>query len=116
MRASISCCSMAAASPISAPADAVVGEALLADLLGLEDVAAVEDDRPAHHLAQVLEVRAAELVPFGDEEEPVRALGGVVAAGSVEHAVAEVPPGRHHRDRVVALAARPHPDHPLTHL
>src|SRR2546425_3032189 len=55
-------------------ADRVVREAETAHALRLPEIAAVEDDRLAHHRAQALEVEEFELVPLGDERDSVVAL------------------------------------------
>ena len=62
----------------------IVGEAELAHLVRLVDVAAVEDHRLLHQRLHALEVRPAELVPLGDEQQRVGALERVVVAAVID--------------------------------
>src|SRR5439155_9244268 len=54
-------------------ANAAVGEAQAAHHGRIVDVAAIDDDRPPHELLDAGHVELAELVPFRDEDERVRA-------------------------------------------
>src|SRR5437867_10974868 len=69
--------------------DGEVGEAVLAHDLGLVEVAAVEDDRAAEEPLHAREVRPAELVPLGHDEERVGAGEGLVVDAMVGDALAE---------------------------
>src|SRR5579883_1603269 len=60
------------------PSDAVVDEAELRHLVGAIDVAQVDQDRLLHRLLDALEIEGAELLPFGDADERVGALGAGV--------------------------------------
>ncbi len=59
------------------PADAQVGEAGLAGQRRIEDVAAVEDHRALELGLDGVEVRAAELLPLGDDHQRVGAVEGL---------------------------------------
>jgi len=48
---------------------------------GLVDVAQVDDDRSLHQQLDTVEVQGPELVPFGQDDQGVGALGGFVGAG-----------------------------------
>src|SRR4051794_15255513 len=66
------------------PPDSVGGKAEAGDGLGLADVAAAEEDRPAEQAAHHLEVGVAEPRPLGDDGQPVGPLqgpGGPAAGG-----------------------------------
>src|SRR5437764_6198221 len=69
--------------------DREVGEAVLAHDLGLVEVAAVEDDRAAEEPLHAREVRPAELVPLGHDEERVGADEGLVVDAMAGDARAE---------------------------
>jgi hypothetical protein len=58
--------------------DAEVDEATFTHPGRVEDVPAIEDHRLSHQLLHPVEVRPAELVPLGEDEEPVRLLQGLV--------------------------------------
>lgn len=55
------------------PADTVISEPERPHLLGVEDVAQVDDARLAHHFLEAAGIEAAELVPFGDDHQHVGA-------------------------------------------
>src|SRR5439155_26408815 len=76
-------------------ADRVVLEAQAPHSLGLPEVTAVEDDRPAHDGAEPLEVQELELVPLGDEGHRVGIGGGGVRRVAVDDA------RRYHAPRVL---------------
>ena len=81
---------------LDAPADAFVGETVGGHVIGAVDVAQVDQDAAAHHLADGLEVQRAELVPLRQNDERVGA-GFERSAISVESAVAT---------RLAAIVAR----------
>src|SRR5580765_9008310 len=64
----------------SAAADGVVGEAEAAEHGGLVEIAAVEDHGRLEYLFQPIKVRAAELLPLGDDGKGVRPLRGLIGA------------------------------------
>src|ERR1700704_1863629 len=61
-----------------AAADGMVGETKAAHHGRIIEVAPVENDRRLEDLLQALEIRAAELLPLGDDGERIRALGGLI--------------------------------------
>ena len=63
--------------------DAGVGEAERAELLRVEEVAAIEEERTEHFLFDGLPGEGLEIVPFGEEEESVGTLGDVL--GFLDH-------------------------------
>src|SRR5262245_42280925 len=80
----------AAGAGSSGPSDAEVDEATLAHPCRVEDVATVEDHGLLHDLLHPVEIRAAELVPFGEHEESIGALQGLIRGFCVPDAIAEV--------------------------
>src|SRR6187402_1961564 len=55
-------------SALGSPADALVLEARGDERVRVEEVAAVDDQRPAHPLRRRLPVKLGELAPLGDED------------------------------------------------
>jgi hypothetical protein len=67
-------------------ADGVDDEADLPQLLGVDDVAAVEDEGGLLHVVEdLLVVQGLELVPLGQDAQPVGALGGLVRVPHAAH-------------------------------
>src|SRR2546427_3428098 len=64
-------------------ADAAVDEAAFAHRLRVEDVAAVDDDGPAHQAFDPIEVELAKFVPLGDDEQGVGTGGDRVGVLTV---------------------------------
>src|SRR5689334_15428293 len=83
------------------PADAEVREAHLAEDARIIDVAAVEDDVPAHERLHLREVGSPELVPLGHDDEGVGSPEGVVILAAVGDLRAEVLLRLLHGDRIV---------------
>jgi hypothetical protein len=52
-------------------ADGVVGEALFAHVIGIVQIAAVEDQRLFERLADGVEIGTAEQTPFGDDHQRI---------------------------------------------
>ena len=87
--------------------DAVVVEAPARHVVGLIDVAQVDQDRPRHHGLQAVEIERAELLPLGDDHQRVgafRARVWPVAIGDV----AEDGLRLLHAGRIVGADLRPH--------
>jgi hypothetical protein len=71
------------------PANAVVGEAV--PILRAVDVAQVDQHRLLHRGPAALEIERAELLPFGDDDEGIGAVGAGIGAVA-EFDPAELPP------------------------
>src|SRR3989475_7016052 len=86
---------------------ASVGEAESAHVLRVIDVAPVDDHRTAHRRLDPAEVELAELVPFGDHNQRVRAIGESIRITAVLD-VGQLDPRAFHGRRVVTanLGAR----------
>src|SRR5919109_426414 len=67
-------------------ANAAVREAQLFHGRRIVDVPAVDDDGPAHELLDPGHIELPELVPFGDQDEGVRARGDLVGVAHVDDA------------------------------
>src|SRR5215218_996277 len=50
----------------------LIGEAQATHLLGIEDIAQIDDARLAHHLLDTPRIEAAKLVPLGDHDQDIR--------------------------------------------
>src|SRR5258706_3547959 len=88
------------------PADGIIAEAELSQVVGVVDVPAVEDHGLFEQPPDGVEVGAAELVPLRDDDERVGALERVVVAPVVADAVAEDLFRLGHRLGVVRLDLR----------
>src|SRR5258706_16434924 len=88
------------------PADGIIAEAELSQIVGVVDVPAVEDHGLFEQPPDGVEVGAAELVPLRDDDERVGALERVVVAPVVADAVAEDLFRLGHRLGVVRLDLR----------
>ena len=86
--------------------DADVDEAELAQRGRLEHVAAVDEDRRAHQVAQARQVELAELVPLGHDHQRVGQRRDGVGVRAEQH-LGHLPGGVLHRDRVVGDDAAP---------
>ena len=60
----------------SGPTDADVGESVLLHDLGVEEVAAIDDDGIAQGGVDALQVEGGELAPVGENEQGVGVAGG----------------------------------------
>src|SRR5262249_16631319 len=83
--------------------DRIVREALLAHDVALVEVAPVEDHRRPHQAAHAREIRTAELVPVGHDQERVDALEGIVVDAMIVDAVTEHAAGLAERLGIVGL-------------
>jgi hypothetical protein len=59
----------------------IVGQAVSANLTGIEEVATIEDDRAFQAGLDGGEIDTAELVPLGDDDQAVGAIKGVQGVG-----------------------------------
>src|SRR5215470_14234920 len=67
--------------------DAGIEKAVLVHVLGAIDVAQVDHHWTRHQLLEAVEVERAELLPFGDDHQRIGALGAIVCAIAIGHAV-----------------------------
>src|SRR5215813_8382843 len=97
------------------PSDAEVDEPTLAHPDRVEDVPAVEDHGLFHQLLHPIEVRTTELVPLGEDEQPVSLLQCLVGSLGIPHPLPEVPLGNLRRDWIVGGEGRALPHQALEH-
>src|SRR5713226_186981 len=71
------------------PPDRIADKPQLAEFLGIVDVAAVKNDRIFQLLFDVLEIWPAKLIPFGDDQQRIRAPQRVVIPPGIVDPIAE---------------------------
>src|SRR5512132_2288689 len=69
--------------------DRIVSKAHFAQICRLVDVAAIENDRVGEQILDTAEIRTAELIPFGHDQQSGGAVERIVIAVRVLNAVAE---------------------------
>ena len=84
----------------------MVRKPVLRHLFRGEEITAIEDDRGAHQCPHPVEIGAAELAPFGDDDQGVSTFQRIVIRGGVRNPVAKDPFGDGDRFRIVGLNLR----------
>src|SRR3990167_8766184 len=85
--------------------DRIVGEAQSLQFLRVVNVAAVENNRAFQQLFDGLKVRAAKLIPFGNDQERIGSFEGVVIPAMIAHPVGKNLPRLFHRLGIIGLDA-----------
>ena len=62
-------------------------EAMACNFVRLIDIAKIDQHGCCHGLPQTVEIKVAELIPFGDDDQTIRTFRSLVGSGGIIHIV-----------------------------